>query len=96
MIKIEIDMINKMIKDNNKNLELLMEELKDLNKQKKIQQKIFENNLSKKETLEDICNTIINNIKNNNLTNINDDYYIEITIDDIKKNNKILYINKSF
>ena len=96
MIKIEIDMINKMIKDNNKNLELLMEELKDLNKKKKIQQKIFENNLSQKETLEDICNTIINNIKNNNLTNINDDYYIEITIDDIKNNNKILYINKVF
>ena len=97
IIKIEIDMTNKMIKDNNKNLELLKDDLKDLNKEKKNQQKIFENNLSKKETLEDICNTIINNIKNSNLTNsINDDYYIEITLEDIKNNNKNLYINKVF
>ena len=90
-------MTNKMIKDNNKNLELLKDDLKDLNKEIKNQQKIFENNLSKKETLEDICNTIINNIKNSNLTNsINNDYYIEITLEDIKNNNKNLYINKVF
>ena len=96
IIKIEIEMVNKMIKDNYKNIELLMENLNDLNIEKNNQQKIFENNLSKKESLEEICNTIINNIKNNNLTNINDDYYIEITLDDIKNNNKNIFINRVF
>ncbi len=96
IIKIEIEMVNKMIKDYYKNIELLMENLNDLNIEKNNQQKIFENNLSKKESLEEICNTIINNIKNSNLTNINDDYYIEITLDDIKNNNKNLFINRVF
>ena len=84
MLKIEIDMVNKMQKDNKINIDKLMKDLDELNSIKNKKQKILENNLSQKETLEEICNTLIANIKNNNYINSKEDYFIEISLEEIK------------
>ena len=62
-------MVNKMIKDNQKNFEKLTKSLNDINLIKNNKQKLLEDNLSKKETLEEMCKSIINNIKKNNINN---------------------------
>ena len=95
VITIEIDMINKMINDNNNNIEQLIKSSDDLNIQKNNNQKILENNLSKKETLEEMTKSIINYIKTNNDLN-NEIYNIEITLEEIKNNNKESFTNKVF
>ena len=97
VLKIEINMINKMLKDNKKNINNLIKKLKELNATKNNKQKLLENNLSKKETLDEMCKTILNNIKNNNISNnINENYNIEITLEEIKINNKDTFINRVF
>ena len=97
VLKIEIDMINKMFKDNKNNIDNLMKKLEELNTTKNNKQKLLENNLSKKETLDEMCKTILNNIKNNNTSNIiNENYNIEITLEEIKINNKDTFINRVF
>ena len=97
VLKIEINMINKMLKDNKNNINNLINKLKELNATKNNKQKLLENNLSKKETLDEMCKTILNNIKNNNISNnINENYNIEITLEEIKINNKDTFINRVF
>ena len=96
VIKIEIDMINKMIKDNQNNIKKLTKTLDDINLIKKDKQKLLEDNLSKKETLEEMCKSIINNIKNNNYMNNNDNFSVEITLEEIKINNRDSFINQVF
>ena len=97
VLKIEIDMINKMFKDNKNNIDNLMKKLEELNTTKNNKQKLLENNLSKKETLDEMCKTILNNIKNNKTSNIiNENYNIEITLEEIKINNKDTFINRVF
>ena len=97
MLKIEIDMTNKMLKDNRNNIDNLMKKLEELNATKNNKQKLLENNLSKKETLDEMCKTILNNIKNNNISNnINENYNIEITLEEIKINDKNTFINRVF
>jgi hypothetical protein len=97
VLKIEIDMINKTFKDNKKNIENLMKKLEELNITRNNKQKLLENNLSKKETLDEMCKTILNNIKNNNISNIiNENYNIDITLEEIKINNKDTFINRVF
>ena len=96
IIKNEIDNINKMLKDNKYNSENLIKNLKDLNIMKENRQKMLENNLSKKESLEEMSNTIINNIKKGNFSNINENNFIEISIEEIKNNNKNSYIKNVF
>ena len=63
VLKIEINMINKMLKDNKNNINNLIKKLEELNATKNNKQKLLENNLSKKETLDEMCKTILNNIK---------------------------------
>ena len=88
-------MTNKIIKDNNKDIEKLKNNLEELNILKNKKQKILEDNLSKKETLQEMCKTIINNIKNNNHNHINNDnYFIDISIEEIKNNNKESFIKR--
>ena len=97
VLKIEIDMINKMFKDNKNNIDNLMKKMEELNATKNNKQKLLENNLSKKETLDEMCKTILNNIKNNKISNnINENYNIEITLEEIKINNKDTVINRVF
>ena len=97
VLKIEIDMINKMFKDNKHNIDNLMKKMEELNATKNNKQKLLENNLSKKETLDEMCKTILNNIKNNKISNnINENYNIEITLEEIKINNKDTFINRVF
>ena len=97
VLKIEIDMINKMFKDNKNNIDNLMKKMEELNATKNNKQKLLENNLSKKETLDEMCKTILNNIKNNKISNnINENYNIEITLEEIKINNKDTFINRVF
>jgi len=97
VLKIEIDMINKMFKDKKNNIDNLMKKMEELNATKNNKQKLLENNLSKKETLDEMCKTILNNIKNNKISNnINENYNIEITLEEIKINNKDTFINRVF
>lgn len=80
LLKIEIEITYKMFKDNKNNIDNLMKKLEELNLSKNNKQKLLENNLSKKETLDEMCKTVLNNIKNNNTSNnINENYNIEIT-----------------
>ena len=96
VIKIEIDMINKMLNDNNNNKEKLKKDLDDLNIVKNNNKKMLENYLSKKETLEEMLKNIIIYIKNNNYRNINENYNIDISLEEIKNSNKISFIKKVF
>ena len=97
VLKIEIDMINKMFKDKKNNIDNLMKKMEELKTTKNNKQKLLENNLSKKETLDEMCKTILNNIKNNKISNnINENYNIEITLEEIKINNKDTFINRVF
>jgi hypothetical protein len=96
VIKIEIDMINKMLNDNNNNKEKLKKDLDDLNIVKNNNKKMLENYLSKKETLEEMLKNIIIYIKNNNYRNINENYKIDISLEEIKNSNKISFIKKVF
>ena len=95
VIKIEIQMRNKMIKDNKINIEKLMKNLEELNIMKINKEKILEDNLSKKETLEEMCKNVIKNIKNSNYLN-NENYYVEISSEEIKANNLDSFINKVY
>ena len=95
VIKIEIEMRNKMLKDNKINIDKLTKDLEELNIIKNNKENLLEDNLSKKETLEEMCNNVINNIKSNNYLN-NENYYIEITLEEIKKNNIDSFINKVY
>ena len=86
-----------MFKDNKNNIDNLMKKMEELNATKNNKQKLLENNLSKKETLDEMCKTILNNIKNNKISNnINENYNIEITLEEIKINNKDTFINRVF
>ena len=95
VIKIEIEMRNKMIKDNKINIEKLMKNLEELNMMKNNKEKILEDNLSKKETLEEMCKNVIKNIKESNYLD-SDNYYVEISLEEIKANNIDSFINKVY
>ena len=95
-VKIELDMINKMFKDNKNYINNLMKKIDLLRETKNNKQKLLENNLSKKETLEEMYKTIINNIKNSKFSNINENFCFEITLEEFKNNNIDSYINSVF
>ena len=95
IIKIEIDMVNKMLNDNKKNIENLMKELNNLNLIKGNKQKELENNLSQKETLDEMSKTILKSIKSS-YSNINENFFIEISLDEITNNNKESFTNRVY
>ena len=79
-----------MIKDDiwsNKNLS----ELNDIKNEKELS---IENYISKKETLNEMYEYLINDIKNKNKDNIDKNYNINITLEELYFNNKESYINK--
>ena len=75
IINIELNMLDKMNKDNSKNLDKLFKNLADLHSIKDEQKKLLVNYISKKETLDDMSLTIIKNIKNNDKSINNHENY---------------------
>ena len=97
IINIELNMLDKMNKDNSKNLDKLFKNLADLHSIKDEQKKLLVNYISKKETLDDMSLTIIKNIKNNDKSiNNHENYNINISLEELYINNKELYINRIF
>ena len=91
IINIELNMLDKMNKDNSKNLDKLFKNLADLHSIKDEQKKLLVNYISKKETLDDMSLTIIKNIKNNDKSiNNHENYNINISLEELYINNKEL------
>ena len=97
-IQFEIDNITKIINENNKNLDEFRNVLKKIFINKINKKKELKNSLSAKESLEEKCKDIINEINNkfNYYLNINENYYVQIELDDIKLNKKEDYIKRIF
>lgn len=84
IINIELNMLDKMNKDNSKNLDKLFKNLADLHSIKDEQKKLLVNYISKKETLDDMSLTIIKNIKNNDKSiNNHENYNINISLEEL-------------
>ena len=97
-IKIELDNISKIISENNKDLFELDNLLNNLIMNKKKIKKDLENNISDLETLEDKYDNLINEFNNNNTSylDINKNSYIQITLEDIKLNDRNAYIKRIY
>ena len=97
-IKIELDNISKIISENNKDLIELDNLLNNLIMNKKKIKKDLENNISDLETLEDKYDNLINEFNNNNTSylDINENSYIQITLEDIKLNGRNYYIKRIY
>ena len=72
----------------------LNENLSELNDIKNEKELSIENYISKKETLNEMYEYLINDIKNKNKDNIDKNYNINITLEELYFNNKESYINK--
>ena len=100
-IKIKINNIIETITENNRTLYELKNELKKMEMNKKILKTDLQNKISNMETLEENCKNVINEINNND---INNKFYLnayenlcmELTLGDIKINNKETYIKRIF
>ena len=97
-IKIELDNISKIICENNKDLIELDNLLNNLIMNKKKIKKDLENNISDLETLEDKYDNLINEFNNNNTSylDINENSYIQITLEDFKLNGRNYYIKRIY
>ena len=99
--KIKKNNITETISENKRNLLELKNELKSLEINKRILKKDLQNKISNMETLEENYKNIINDINNND---INNKFYLnayenlsmELTLGDIKINNKETYIKRIF
>lgn len=99
--KIQINNISETISENNKTLFDLRNELKNLEINKKILKTNLHDKISNMESLEENCKNAICDINNNE---INNKYYLnayenlclELTLGDMKTNNKEAYIKRIF
>lgn len=94
VIKYELNLINKRIEENKNDLDKLNKNLSELNDIKNEKELSIENYISKKETLNEMYEYLINDIKNKNKDNIDKNYNINITLEELYFNNKESYINK--
>ena len=99
--KIKINNLSEIISENNRTLYELKNEIKNLEINKKILKTDLQNKISNMETLEENCKNAISDINNNDFNN---KYYLnayenlcmELTLEDIKINNKEKYIKRIF
>ena len=94
----ELDNITKIIRDKNKNLNELNNILNNLNIKKNNKKNEIENNMSIKESLEDKIEGIINEINNNgnDSLNINNNSYIQISLEELMLNKRESYIKRIY
>jgi len=78
VIKYELNLINKRIEENKNDLDKLNKNLSELNDIKNEKELSIENYISKKETLNEMYEYLINDIKNKNKDNIDKNYNINI------------------
>ena len=95
MIKFEINKLNQKITNNKNNLDKLIKKLSELNSSENQHKKLLQNYMNKKESLEEMSQTLINNIKNKNNALDNEKIFkVNISFEELYTNNKELFINE--
>ena len=97
VVKFELNILNKKIKNNKISLEQLMKNLSELNANEIEQKQLLQNYIFKNESLEEMKKNLINKIKNKKeSSDYDENYNINVTLEELLINKKESFIEQVF